>query len=240
MLVSHRKRFIFTKTDKTAGTSVESYFEKYCMPEGAWEFKHTRDEHVSEAGVIGYRGRQAHLRQWHNHMSAEAIRSNIGDEDWNSYFKFTVIRNPFSKLVSAFTFISKLEQNRPVTERLKRIVRNLRGKGSPIDRVKGSSDVDRFRSWIRNGGAILDRDRYFIDGEICVDYFIRFEDLAAGVKHVCEDVDVPFEPENMPTLKSGSRDKKVPVKDFYDEETEEAVKELYAFELKHFGYEMPS
>lgn len=34
MLISHRKRFIFTKTAKTAGTSVESYFEQYCMPEG--------------------------------------------------------------------------------------------------------------------------------------------------------------------------------------------------------------
>jgi hypothetical protein len=31
MLVSHLKKFIFTKTKKTAGTSVESVFEPYCM-----------------------------------------------------------------------------------------------------------------------------------------------------------------------------------------------------------------
>jgi hypothetical protein len=29
MLVSHRKKFIFVKTGKTAGTSVEVFFEKY-------------------------------------------------------------------------------------------------------------------------------------------------------------------------------------------------------------------
>ena len=31
MLISHRKKFIFTKTKKTAGTSVESVFETYCI-----------------------------------------------------------------------------------------------------------------------------------------------------------------------------------------------------------------
>ena len=57
MLVSHRYKFIFTKTVKTAGTSIESYFEKYCMPEGEWKESHNREEYVSETGIIGYRGR---------------------------------------------------------------------------------------------------------------------------------------------------------------------------------------
>lgn len=33
MLVSHRKKFIFAKTKKTASTSVESVFETYCIHE---------------------------------------------------------------------------------------------------------------------------------------------------------------------------------------------------------------
>ena len=37
MLISHRKQFIYTKTYKTAGTSVEVYFEPYCMQEGEWK-----------------------------------------------------------------------------------------------------------------------------------------------------------------------------------------------------------
>ena len=55
MLISHRKRFIYTKTVKTAGTSVESYFEPYCMREGEWSFSHSRAEYVSEAGIVGIR-----------------------------------------------------------------------------------------------------------------------------------------------------------------------------------------
>jgi hypothetical protein len=31
MLVSHQRKFIYTKTVKTAGSSVESYFEPYCI-----------------------------------------------------------------------------------------------------------------------------------------------------------------------------------------------------------------
>ena len=37
MLVSHQKKFIFTKTKKTEGTSVESFFEPYCVLEVTWE-----------------------------------------------------------------------------------------------------------------------------------------------------------------------------------------------------------
>ncbi len=57
MLVSHRYRFIYTKTMKTGGTSVESYFERFCMPDGEWTQSHGREEYVSDAGIIGFRGR---------------------------------------------------------------------------------------------------------------------------------------------------------------------------------------
>lgn len=56
MLISHRKKFIFTKTNKTAGTSIESYYERFCMPVGEWEESHAREEYISDTGVIGYRG----------------------------------------------------------------------------------------------------------------------------------------------------------------------------------------
>ena len=51
MLVSHRYKFIYTKTRKTAGSSVESYFEPFCMPDGEWTQRHLREEYVSDAGI---------------------------------------------------------------------------------------------------------------------------------------------------------------------------------------------
>jgi hypothetical protein len=54
MLISHRYRFICTKTVKTAGTSVENFFEEFCMPEGEWTESHGRDEYESPTGIISY------------------------------------------------------------------------------------------------------------------------------------------------------------------------------------------
>ena len=81
MLVSHRYKFIYTKTRKTAGSSVESYFEAFCMPEGEWTQRHFREEYVSDAGIIGFRGKAANAGDayWWNHMPAQMIRRRLGE-----------------------------------------------------------------------------------------------------------------------------------------------------------------
>ena len=84
----------------------------------------------------------------------------------------------------------------------------------------------------------MDRNKYFIDAEICVDYFIRYEELENGIKHVCRVLNVPFVQENIPNMKSGFR-KSIPIRDFYDEKTIQTVSSAYEFELKMFGYSMP-
>lgn len=218
MLISHRKKFIYTKTAKTAGTTVESYFEKYCMPEGDWKFAHGREhESISKAGIIGYRGGKANKEgnEWYNHMPANQIRDKIGVATWDEYFKFCVVRNPYDKLISAFFFFNR-------------------------DNIRDDDVIHSFRSWLKGkiNKRITDRNKYVIDEEICVDYFIRYEDLENGIKHICSVINVPFEKENIRNLKSGLR-KKVLIRDFYDEQTIQIVKRIYGFELETFNYSMP-
>jgi hypothetical protein len=240
MLISHRKQFIYTKTAKTAGTSVESYFERYCMAEGSWDFRRSRDERVSSEGIIGYRGDNPDRNQWWNHMSASEIRQKIGHPIWNQYFKFCVIRNPFDKLVSAFYFLEAQRSKRPNTLDWKSRLSSLYNKSDAVDFMEANNTVERFRSWIRSGGSIIDRNKYVMDGEICLDYFIRFEDLQAGIEHVCRILDIPFEPEKIPQLKSGIRKNEIPLYEYYDAETIRIVKRLYKYELETFGYREPT
>jgi Sulfotransferase family len=239
MLMSHRKHFIYTKTIKTAGTSVECYFEPYCLPEGPWEFRHSRNEHVSTEGIIGYRGPKTEGKTWRNHMPASEIRDRIGDSIWNGYFKFCVIRNPFDKLVSAFYFFENQRKNRPTALQSNRPGRQNKNLEA-FRNVEGNNPVERFRSWIRNGGSIIDRNKYVIDGKICMDYFIRFEDLQGGIKHVCSILDIPFESEKIPKLKSGIRQNEIPLHEYYDPATVEIVSRLYKFEVETFGYSEPN
>ena len=239
MLISHRKHFIFTKTVKTAGTSVESYFEQYCMPSGEWQESHARDEYVSEAGIIGYRGENPTGAKWYNHMSASKMRKLVGQAIWNRYFKFTVVRNPYDKLISGFYFFERRKQNYTAKRQLRAFITQIMDRGSPIDRVRGETEIERFRCWLRKGGRIIDRDKYLIEGQECVDYFIRFENLHEGMKHVCERLSVPFELSRVPQFKKTIRSHRIPIRDYYDHATRLIVQEMYAWELERFAYELP-
>jgi len=224
MLISHRKRFIYTKTVKTAGTSVESYFEKYCMPEGSWEFTRARAAYIGDCGIIGHRGSPPPEGcDWFNHMSAESIRARAGEAVWNSYFKFCVIRNPFEKVVSAFYFFES-----PGTHE---------GASPPAIAM-----VDRFRSWVAAGNAqrCFDRDKYLIDGALCLDFLIRYESIEAGLSEVCHRLQIPFDISEVPRLKASNRDRKIKIAEFYGADTIDIVRKLFAFELHTFAYDMPS
>ena len=240
MIISHRKRFIFTKTVKTAGTSVESYFEKYCMREGEWSKSHSRQEQVTDEGIIGFRGSNAGKCTWYNHMPAQKVRNLIGQDIWNDYFKFTVVRNPFDKLISGFFMFEKNKRNYSSLRKIKAFAGRISRTGNPIDRITGKTEIERFRSWIRNGGMIIDRDKYLIDGKECMDYIIRFEELNEGVNHVCDQLSIPFEPDLIPTFKKGIRPDGSHIRGFYDDETEGIVRKIYAWELEKFGYDLPA
>ncbi len=233
MLVSHGKKFIYTKTVKTAGTSVESYFEKYCMTEGDWSREHTRNEYVSEAGIVGQRSNRGVERQsvlWWNHMPAKAIKGMIGDDIWNEYFKFCVVRNPFTKMVSSYKFHNKWSFNRKNLA-LGKNVRDLK------DKLDGSFHKKRFEEFLQWIPLPLDRNKYQIDGEFCMDHVIRFENLNEGVKEVCEQLGIEYDPSHLPHYKPGSSG--MSVSDYYSEKSIDMVSKAYAWELEKFEYERP-
>jgi hypothetical protein len=241
MLISHGKKFIFTKTIKTAGTSIEGYFEPYCLPDGEWKTMHSRPEYEGPTGVVGHRGSRAkqNASKWYNHMAAELIRERAGLEVWDAYFKFTVIRNPFDKLISGFSMFERNKQNYSLAQKWQAYNRRWRGKGKPIDRIVGNTPIERFRSWIQLGGTITDQNKYKINGECCIDYFIRFEHMQDDLKAVCEQLSIDYEPEKLPHFKTGIRKSGTPIRDFYDEATEARVREQFAWEIEKFNYQIP-
>jgi hypothetical protein len=124
-------------------------------------------------------------------------------------------------------------------QRLVAYTRSILNFGGAIDRIQKKKEIELFRSWIKNGGEILDKNKFMIDGEVCVDYFIRFEHLHEDMKHVCDRLSIPFEPSNIPEFKKGVRKHIIPIKDFYDEATIKIVQEKYAWDINKFGYKIP-
>lgn len=223
MLVSHRHRFIYTKTVKTAGTSVEIYFEDACLPPDSDIVRgHAIAETVTDAGIIGYRGVDPGESRYYNHMSASDIRALVGPEVWDGYFKFCVIRNPFDKLVSLWWVIVRADPRYP----------DVVGDASAIR--------SEFSNWCAQSAArVVDRDKYLIDGQVAMDGFIQYESLVADLKHVCERVGFSFRPGDLGQYKSGLRASHMPFAEYYEPAAARAVRDVFGWELDYFGYAGP-
>jgi hypothetical protein len=95
MIISHKYRFIFIKTLKTAGTSVEVYLSPHCGPGDILT--------TIKPPVAGHEARNQ--GRFYNHFSAWGVRQVVPPEIWSSYFKFCVERNPWDKTVSDFCML---------------------------------------------------------------------------------------------------------------------------------------
>lgn len=221
MLVSHRKKFIYFKSYKTAGTSVESYLEKYCFPEGEWEELHDRDETVTDAGIVGFRGkdRPASAR-FFNHMPAAVVRERVPRNVWNSYLKIVNVRNPFDKAVSSFYMRYPDIADKPKGDR-----------------------ISAFRTFIADDATkkrLVDRHTYMINDDVVVDRFIRYEHLEEDLKSLCDELDLEFDPDKLPKFKAGLRRQDITLDEFYDKAAIAHISDWYDWEIERFGYQPPS
>ncbi len=216
MLVSHAHRFIYLKTFKTAGTSVELYFQPYCLPPGAAS---SDEGSVTAAGIVGRRGEGASkTAEWYNHMPAVGVRERLGEEIWQSYRKFCVVRDPFEKIVSDFWF------NQPAAER-------ARLKNAPIRRVRRA-----FTAFLRRPGFPLDRPICAIGEELAVDRVLRYERLQADLAALCDELGIPWQPERMQRAKGEFRIRPESAATYYSPAGRAQVAAAYAWERATFGY----
>lgn len=223
MIVSHSKKFIFIKSAKTAGTSLEAALSNYCggrdivTPLGDYEFN--RDE----------TGRWVHrpmnFEGFQQHDWGITIRDRVGPDVWREYFKFSIARNPWDRVVSLFTWKTR---NDPPPAAPKRLLGRL---GLPHDEM--AETRARFAEFVRGPWETNDRF-YIIDGELCVDYVIRYERLAEDTLEVCRRIGLP--PIELPRLKSGFRPGHRHYSEYYDEATRKLVGERHHHDLRLFGY----
>lgn len=181
VMVSHAREFIFLKTRKTAGTSIEMALEPWCRPPGAVVVEQT-PALITKEGIVGRRlQRQSKLDRWlrrtdwTNHMTAAAICKALGREKWDRYRKITTVRNPFDLLVSRFHFNQ-----------------SNRGKTWEGDFAQTRA---AFNEAVRTEYADFDFDYPIVhlDGRFLPDHVIRIENLQAGFDAVAAAI-APGEP----------------------------------------------
>ena len=125
VLVSHKYKFIYIKNYKVAGSSVEAFFGQFCInPQKTYKIKESIAQSIDRFGIIG--SRDSGVRKddiWRNHINALEIKTHLGDDKFNTYFKFSSIRNPYDAVVSAYFFEKSNENFKDYAK--KKVIYNL-------------------------------------------------------------------------------------------------------------------
>lgn len=226
VLVSHTAKFIYMKTRKTAGTTVEMYFERFCVPEGTATGAEAVRETVTAAGIVGSRRDGKRPGDvWQNHMPAREVRTRLGPEIWDRYLKFAAVRNPFAVVLSAFFWKNDRDYPRDaaaLAHARRDFARFVQGR--PL----------RGRSW----GS--DADIVAIDGEMQMDMLVRQERLADDVRAVCDRLGLPWEPERLVhAKKTAGAPTRYPLEDFYTPETAAIVRREFDWIFSRLDYGLP-
>lgn len=154
------------------------------------------------------------------HAYAETI-ARAFPEEWKTFRKFCVVRNPWTKTVSDYFWrIKNLSDPPSFAEFVGAIER-----GDPM------GDIVRVRyhdNW----------PLYTIDNQVIADEVVRFENLVPGLTEACARLDIPFDGW-LPRAKGNHRPKTGARADplsFYTPELRDTVGRLYEKEIDTFGY----
>lgn len=192
MIISHRNRFIFIKTRKTAGSSLEIGLSRICGPEDViTSLSAARGEELlrAEEGGIGpvnqckrireHRGFKEWKRlilkgqraEYGEHSTAAEIRRLVGDEVWSTYYRFSIERNPWDRAVSRYWWQKHRWEERGRTD-----FPSLSEYLVWLERNKPH--------WISNWG------HYAIGEHIAVDRVLRYENLTDELASLAQTLGV--------------------------------------------------
>lgn len=154
------------------------------------------------------------------HCSASEIKEFLGDDLWYKYFKFTVVRNPWDRLVSFYYWRTRRMSARPS---FREFVEAIYLENKKDIRLFNASGYDNF-------------PLYTINDEVVVDAFIRFESLVEDFSHIKTSLGIKAD-EDLPNEKKGVRpnDKS----SLYDNETLAMVSKIFDKEIRLFKYLPP-
>ena len=230
MILSHKHKFIFIKTKKTAGTAVEAAISQLCGPEDViTPYRAASEKDRTGLGPQNYQidhplkpqrsvwrkllGRPE--RYWHptigfyEHMPAWRIRDYVGADIWNSYFKFSFDRNPWDRQVSWYLYKTKSKKIRPSFER-----------------------------YMRRSTAYVDNhELYMLDDALAVDFLGRYENLEADLNTALSLAGVE-EKVSVPKVNvTPNKDSERTYRSYYTPKLQAQVTDWYQPEIQLLGYE---
>jgi hypothetical protein len=219
MIISFRHAFLFVKTRKTGGSSVQMALSAVCG-----------DEDIIVCDQLNRNLDKAFSRN--PHASLRQIKFAIPEASWRSFFKFVFVRNPWDLVVSRYHWERK-GRDCSVAD-FRRWLRTYVDPGHAEPERNDQSNLVQ-PVWETGGGYLRDLQSPYVleGGESGADFIGRYETLSRDFASVCDRLGFPQLP--LPHLKSGFR-QDPSYRDAYDDESRSLVAEAFAEDIERFGF----
>jgi hypothetical protein len=205
MIVSTLHKFIFVAIPKTGTHSVRQALREHLGPAD-----------MEQVGLFVQRKFPIPelARLQHGHLSLDQVRPYLNPEDFDSFFKFAFVRNPFDRFVSYCAFMTRAEGH---FERDPHMVMRHMIENPPWQHV------------------LFQPQHGFVtsaDGELLTDAIGRVEEMQKSFDGIAARIGIPTTP--LERVNPSSRRN---YREYYDDALVAGVARLYSRDLELFGYE---
>jgi hypothetical protein len=228
MILSHKHKFIFLRTKKTAGTSLEIHLSQYCGDNDVITLDDSEAEKMKkEKGVFSrnyklpiseYRlsdwkillrtlSKKKIRHKYSNHMTASDLKKVLPKKIWDSYFIFCFERNPYEKAVSAYLY-------------------HIRTHNLDIDYYS-------FEEFLNKNNYYRNFHRYAIDHEIAINVF-EYKNINKEIARFLTGLGIKNQTQ-IPQAKAHQKRRKH-YSNYYNSTTKKIVQKNCIQELKQFEY----
>jgi hypothetical protein len=211
-MISHQHKCIFVQIPKTGSTSIRVLLGKPIRPHlNLWEIKRLMESYWPVRG-----GRRNRIIECFYLMLPREQRLEMGRRQFESYFKFGFVRNPWDRVVSLYERREALEFRAQMT-------------------------FDQFVDWIQYSSSTCIHSsphRYQLDwfvdpnGKVLADFIGRFERLEQDWAFVARKLGLN---EKLPHSRANPRSRHYT--DYYTERTRQVVGEKFRVDIETFGYQ---
>ena len=252
MIVSHKHKFIFIRPQKVAGTSVMVALGD-CLG-GSDVLLLAQPELRSQAGLDG--DDFPTLRQRNDgavsslpvHALPRAMRDALEADVWQSYLKFTIVRNPWEWFVSLHVWWMrhlwdevKVSGARGALRRHRRystLYRRGRALGQAQRLLRSGHRKESVELALRRDlypGQLAEMEQfYFLDGRRCANRYLRYENLQEDFDGLCERLGI--EPRALPKAKTELRQGDVEYQRYYTPYSRRRIAAHCGRVVEEFGY----
>lgn len=205
MIISSLHKFIFVAIPKTGTHSVRQALRQHMGPQDLEQVGLFVKKHFPIPELA---------RLQHGHLSLMQIRPYLRDEEWQGFFKFAFVRNPFDRFVSYCAFMTRDQGS--FERDPKGVMRHFLAQ-PPLQHL------------LFQPQHLLITDAA---GNLLADHIGRVEEMQRSYDEICERIGIPTA-----VLDKVNSSKRADYHQYYDQALIDGVAKLYSRDLELFGYE---